>query len=265
MRRTVVQRYDDLTGEEIGPDTAATLFGIDDQHYEIDLSERNGAELRDVLARYVEHGRKVGKASRAPSGKPVDRYSEMLASTGVSRAVIKSWGAENGFEIADRGRLPLALMHAYAEAHQADVADTAHRRKMADARARHAEEDRAKSGKGKSNGSSTEPETDDQTSPAKANRLNRWFLTRHAQDRMNIRGYEPGEVQLAAESPETTYPGANDSVRIHRRGVVGAVVNPDQLAILTVLHMHPGEFDYGAHRTEIEAGMADSVADSVAV
>jgi hypothetical protein len=58
---------DDLDGSEA---TESVSFGLDGTSYEIDLSEENAAQLRDALAPYVGHGRKVGARERLRGPRP---------------------------------------------------------------------------------------------------------------------------------------------------------------------------------------------------
>ena len=52
---------DDLDGSEA---TQTVSFALDGTSYEIDLNDKNAAALRDALATYVGHGRKVSAARR---------------------------------------------------------------------------------------------------------------------------------------------------------------------------------------------------------
>ena len=52
---------DDLDGTEA---TETVSFGLDGTSYEIDLNDKNAAALRDALAGYVGHARKVSGARR---------------------------------------------------------------------------------------------------------------------------------------------------------------------------------------------------------
>ena len=52
---------DDIDGSDA---TETVSFGLDGTTYEIDLNDKNAAALRDALAGYVGHARKVGSASR---------------------------------------------------------------------------------------------------------------------------------------------------------------------------------------------------------
>ena len=57
-----VSFVDDIDGSE----AQGTLsFGLDGKTYEIDLSRENAAKLRDIYARYVDAGRRVGGFARA--------------------------------------------------------------------------------------------------------------------------------------------------------------------------------------------------------
>ena len=101
---------DDLDGSEA---TESVSFGLDGTSYEIDLNEKNAAQLRDALAPYVGHARKVGAASRR-NGR---RSSTSAASDGPSARDIRDWARENGFEVPDRGRVSAEVRSAYDAAH----------------------------------------------------------------------------------------------------------------------------------------------------
>lgn len=101
-------RYiDDLDGTDLG-ETANTLsFAFDGKDYTIDLSDGNAETFRQVIAPYIEAGRRVTgtrtKTARAHS------------SSGNTRAVRK-WARANGYDVSDRGRIPAHVMDAYAAA-----------------------------------------------------------------------------------------------------------------------------------------------------
>ena len=58
---------DDIDGTDA---TETVSFGLDGTTYEIDLNDANAAALRDALAAYVGHARKVGAAPRRAAGVP---------------------------------------------------------------------------------------------------------------------------------------------------------------------------------------------------
>lgn len=94
---------DDLDGSAA---TEKVTFGIDGASYEIDLNAGHAAELREALAVYVGHGRKVGGARRGR--KPV--------ATGASAAEIRAWAKSNGFTVPERGRIPADVRTAFEAA-----------------------------------------------------------------------------------------------------------------------------------------------------
>jgi hypothetical protein len=100
---------DDLDGSEA---TESVSFGLDGTSYEIDLNDKNAAQLRDALAPYVGHARKVGAAARRNG-----RRSAAAASDGPSAREIRDWARSNGYEVPDRGRVSAEVRSAFDAAH----------------------------------------------------------------------------------------------------------------------------------------------------
>ncbi|CAI9400251.1 histone-like nucleoid-structuring protein Lsr2 [Nocardioides sp. T2.26MG-1] len=99
---------DDLDGSEA---TQTVSFGLDGTTYEIDLNDTNAAALRDALAGYIGHGRKVGAAPRR------GRRSAAAATGGASAKEIRDWARANGHDVPDRGRVSAEVREAYEKAH----------------------------------------------------------------------------------------------------------------------------------------------------
>ena len=99
---------DDIDGSEA---TETVSFGLDGTTYEIDLNDKNAAGLRDALATYVGHGRKVGAAPRR------GRRPSAAASNGPSAKEIRDWARANGHDVPDRGRVSAEVREAYDKAH----------------------------------------------------------------------------------------------------------------------------------------------------
>jgi Lsr2 len=96
---------DDLSG---GPAEGTVRFGLDGTAYEIDLNEENTAKLRNSLAPYVEHARKVtGTRQRRTRG----------ASSRERSADIRSWAKSAGIHVNERGRIPADVVAKYDAAH----------------------------------------------------------------------------------------------------------------------------------------------------
>lgn len=102
--RSVVES--DLSGKS---EAETVTFGLGDTWYEIDLTEDEKKNLQQALKTYVEAGRRAAK----PGGK----RRLVPQTTPEERATIRAWGRENGFEFAERGKIPKELQKAYDEAH----------------------------------------------------------------------------------------------------------------------------------------------------
>ena len=103
---------DDIDGGEA---TETVSFGLDGTTYEIDLNDDNAAALRESLAQYVGHARKVSGARRGrrPSGAPGSNGS----GGGSSAKEIREWARDNGHKVPERGRIPAEVREAYEAAH----------------------------------------------------------------------------------------------------------------------------------------------------
>jgi Lsr2 len=106
-QRVQVVLEDDLDG---GKADETVQFGLDGTSYEIDLSKKNAAKLRDSLAQYVGSGRRIaGRRSSGGRGRARGR-------SGSDSADIRAWAKENGYEVSERGRISAEIRAAYNEA-----------------------------------------------------------------------------------------------------------------------------------------------------
>jgi hypothetical protein len=106
-QRVNIVLVDDLDG---GDATETVSFAIDGATYEIDLSDKNASKLRDALAPYLGHARKVSGGRRGP------RKAAASASLGPSPRLVRDWARSNGYEVSDRGRVPADVIAAYEAA-----------------------------------------------------------------------------------------------------------------------------------------------------
>ena len=83
---------DDLDGSEA---TQTVTFGLDGTSYEIDLNDKHAPALRDAVASYVGHGRKV-------SGSRRGRRSASARRAGASAREIRDWARSNGHKVPER-------------------------------------------------------------------------------------------------------------------------------------------------------------------
>jgi hypothetical protein len=105
--KTEVVLLDDLDGE---PADETVKFALDGTQYEIDLSKYHAEALRENLEDYVRVARRVGRQVKTAvaTRRNTDR-SELTA--------IRAWANENGHTVANRGRIPTAVIEAYRAAH----------------------------------------------------------------------------------------------------------------------------------------------------
>jgi hypothetical protein len=107
-QRVQVLLTDDLDGTDIPAGKGETIiFALDGKTYEIDLTTRNSNALRKALAPYLDAARPV-KNSR---GRQVRRTQ-----VGADTRTIKEWARANGYQVADRGRIPNEVREAFEAA-----------------------------------------------------------------------------------------------------------------------------------------------------
>jgi hypothetical protein len=110
-QKVQVVLVDDLDG---GPADETVTFSLDGVSYEIDLTHDNAAALRDALAPYVGHGRRVGASTRRSSSA---RAPRTRASGPGSPAEVREWAKAQGIEVNERGRISADLKAKYDAAH----------------------------------------------------------------------------------------------------------------------------------------------------
>ncbi|MFT4262682.1 MAG: Lsr2 family protein [Nocardioides sp.] len=92
---------DDIDG---GAADETVTFSLDGTSYEIDLTSDNAAKLRDALAPFVGHARKVGRAGKA---------AKKATAGGTAAAEIRAWAKSNGYDVPERGRIPASVKEAF--------------------------------------------------------------------------------------------------------------------------------------------------------
>lgn len=100
---------DDLDGSDTLVESVS--FSLDDQTFQIDLSEQNRDQLRLALSRFIEAARSRPAPSAPPvRGKPAHRDPHQLHA-------MREWGRKNGFQVSQFGKIPLPVLEAYEQAH----------------------------------------------------------------------------------------------------------------------------------------------------
>lgn len=111
-QRVNVVLVDDLDGSEA---VETVNFGLDGANYEIDLSSENATKLREVLAVYVGHGRRIS-GRRKTSGQSGSQAGSKSGASGPSASEIRAWARENGFDVPERGRVSGEVREAFLAA-----------------------------------------------------------------------------------------------------------------------------------------------------
>ena len=101
-QKVTVVLEDDLTG---GPADETVRFAVDGTGYEIDLSAKNAAAFGKLLAPYLEHARKAGRAQPRRPGR--------ATSSRQRSGDIRAWAKEHGLAASARGRIPASLLEQY--------------------------------------------------------------------------------------------------------------------------------------------------------
>lgn len=107
-QKVTIVLIDDIDGGEA---TETIAFSLDGANYEIDLNDDNAAKLRDAVAPFVGHARKV-------TGGPARRGARRAAgrTDGPNAKDVRAWAAANNYKVSDRGRVPADVVAAYEAA-----------------------------------------------------------------------------------------------------------------------------------------------------
>jgi nucleoid-associated protein Lsr2 len=109
-QQTILELVDDLDG---GPAEETVAFALDGVEFAIDLSAANAARLRDTLAEFVGHARRTG--GRKARGRVATNGS---GNGKPDTQAVREWARSQGETVADRGRVPQALVMRFQEAHE---------------------------------------------------------------------------------------------------------------------------------------------------
>jgi hypothetical protein len=105
---TEVRLLDDLDGGEAAESVA---FSLDGKSYEIDLSAKHAAALRDAFAPFVSSARRAGGSAGVSRPRMTARTS--AGRPRAETAAIREWATANGLEVSARGRIASSVLEAY--------------------------------------------------------------------------------------------------------------------------------------------------------
>ncbi|MFC4858384.1 histone-like nucleoid-structuring protein Lsr2 [Actinophytocola glycyrrhizae] len=117
-QRTILELVDDLDG---GKADETVTFALDGVEFEIDLSADHAAALRNTLAEFVGHARRIGGRKQRSAGAPKTNGNSNSNGNGNGKPdtqAVREWARSQGEQVAERGRVPQALVIRFQEAHQ---------------------------------------------------------------------------------------------------------------------------------------------------
>ena len=112
MKTVVTQITDDLDGSNGAETITFSYRGI---NYEIDLGRKNASAFDKLMKPYTDAGRKVSLRGGRRRGSGSGRNGRSRSADDL--ASIRTWARENGYTVADRGRISAEITDAYNAAH----------------------------------------------------------------------------------------------------------------------------------------------------
>jgi hypothetical protein len=101
-KRVIHELIDDITGQ---PADESLSFGLDGVQYEIDLTSKNAAKLRDALAPFIAAGSKLGRGGVGVGRGRDGRGRAPARSDREVNQAIRDWAKSNNIDVSDRGRI----------------------------------------------------------------------------------------------------------------------------------------------------------------
>ncbi|HEV2778719.1 MAG TPA: Lsr2 family protein [Actinophytocola sp.] len=124
-QKVTVELVDDLDGTT-SDDISTAAFGVDGVHDEIDLTDDNATRLRVSLGDYIAAARRTG--GRLKRGTASGTTSAASPTDREQTKAIREWARQNGYDLADCGRIPDHVLVAFAQA-QTETSKTKKRRR----------------------------------------------------------------------------------------------------------------------------------------
>ncbi|PFG27762.1 histone-like nucleoid-structuring protein Lsr2 [Corynebacterium renale] len=108
-RKEITQYFDDLDGAPLNDDQVHIVrFSLEGTNYVLDLSAENATKLHEALQPFIDVARKeTATTRRATAPRRNNRAKE-----------IRKWAQDNGYDVADRGKIPTEVIDAYDAAHK---------------------------------------------------------------------------------------------------------------------------------------------------
>jgi hypothetical protein len=101
-KKRIVTITDDIDGRSAAETVSFAYAG---RSYEIDLGEKNKAKLEKALEPFISAARKPATSRKAPVPTPLDLNA------------VRSWAAQQGLEVAARGRVAKKVIEGFLQSH----------------------------------------------------------------------------------------------------------------------------------------------------
>lgn len=105
---------DDLDG---GTATETVSFSLDGATYEIDLTAKNAAKLRDAFAPYVGAARRSGGRAASRTARRAPRKAAAAPAGTGKTALVRAWARSKNIKVSERGRISADVVAKYDAAH----------------------------------------------------------------------------------------------------------------------------------------------------
>jgi len=113
-QKVTIELVDDLDGTPIETGKGGTVsFALGKKSYDIDLTAANLEKLELALAPFIDAARSSSPAATSGSR----RGRSPRKASGIDLAAVREWARKNGHSVNERGRVPAAILDAYAAAH----------------------------------------------------------------------------------------------------------------------------------------------------
>lgn len=108
-KQIITTVVDDLDG---GVADETVTFAVDGVAYEIDLNAKNASRLREFLAPFQDAGTRIGRSGSPAQLKAYSRGVAQNPNRDENQR-IRAWAVKNGYELAERGRIPQHIVDAF--------------------------------------------------------------------------------------------------------------------------------------------------------
>ena len=114
-KQVITVLTDDLDGTEAD---RTVEFGLDGVTFTIDSSDKNAGKLRKALQPYITAGHRLGRGPAVGRGTPRTRTGAAAhQSSRDQNQAVRAWAATNGYQVSERGRIPVSVVEAFNQAH----------------------------------------------------------------------------------------------------------------------------------------------------